>query len=53
MTVTASEGCRGVSRGHNSQRELAKGRIFYGKEQTERLDGCGATARHVDPTEPI
>ena len=30
-----------------------KGRIFYGKEQTEILDGCGATARHVDPDEPV
>jgi hypothetical protein len=52
-TVTAREGCREVSRGHSSQRELTKGRIFYGKEQTGRLDGCGATARHVDPTQPI
>jgi len=26
-----------------------KGRILYGKEQTEILDGCGATARHMDP----
>jgi hypothetical protein len=26
-----------------------KGRILYGKEQTEILDGCGATAKHVDP----
>ena len=50
---TAWEGYREVSRGHSSQRELAKGRIFYGREQTEILDGCGATARHVEPDEPL
>jgi hypothetical protein len=52
-TATKWEGRREVSRGHSSQRELAKGRIFYGKEQTERLDGCGATARHVDSAKPL
>jgi hypothetical protein len=30
-----------------------KGRILYGKEQTGILDGCGATARYVDPDEPL
>ena len=48
-TEAAREGCREVSRGHSSQRELTKGRTFCGKEQTGILDGCGATARHVDP----
>ena len=52
-TATAQEGYREVSRGHSSPRERTKGRIFYGKEQTERLDGCGATARHVDPAKPV
>jgi hypothetical protein len=47
--ATEREGRREVSRGRSSQRELTKGRILYGKEQTEILDGCGATARHVDP----
>ena len=42
-TATVWEGCREVSRGHSSRR------TFYGKEQTGILDGCGATARHVDP----
>jgi hypothetical protein len=51
--ATAWEGCKEVSRGRSSQWELTKGRIFYGKEQAERLDGCGATARHVDPAEPL
>jgi hypothetical protein len=30
-----------------------KGRIHYGKEQTEKLDGCGATARHMDPAKTL
>ncbi len=33
--------------------ELMKGRILYGKEQAEILDGCGATARRVDPVESL
>jgi hypothetical protein len=43
VLATGREGHRGVSR------ELMKGRILCGKEQTRILDGGGATARHVDP----
>lgn len=51
--ATEWEGCGEVSRGHSSQRKLTKGRIFYGKEQTGTLDGCGATGRHVDSAKPL
>jgi hypothetical protein len=33
--------------------DLTRGRIFYGKEQMGILDGCGATARHVEAAEPL
>jgi hypothetical protein len=53
VSATTSEGCGEVSRGHSSQRKVTKGRIFYGKEQTGILDGCGAAARHMDPAKSV
>lgn len=53
VAATTPEGCGEVSRGHSSQREMTKGRIFYGKEQAGILDGWGAAARQMDPAKLI